>query len=37
MIADDDPERFMSTVDARAVDALTDIRQTHLTDLARDQ
>jgi len=36
-MTDDDPERFMSDTDARAVRALTDIRQTHLTDLCRRQ
>jgi len=32
---DENPARFMSDTDARAVRALTDIRQTHLTDLTR--
>ena len=36
MTNDRDPQRFMSDVDARAVDHLTDLRQTHLTDLNRD-
>jgi hypothetical protein len=31
-----DPQRYMSDVDARAVNHLTDLRQTHLTDLNRD-
>jgi len=31
----DEHDRFMSNVDARAVDALTNLRQTHLSDFRR--
>jgi hypothetical protein len=34
--AEEDPYEVMDYVDARAVEALTDIRQTHLTDLNRE-
>jgi hypothetical protein len=33
---DHDPQRFMSDIDTRAVNHLTDLRQTHLTDLNRE-